>query len=145
MTTTPTPLPFTIETDGTSGKITVAGQDVSALVRSGTLQFGAGDIPALTLDLVPRAGRIDAVGVVTVNHGYDDPGARREFHAATANLIRNGLDLEELQRRVDARLDSMADSPLVATCAAIADMFTATVDHIEITSVSDEFARYVPA
>ncbi len=129
--TTPTPLPFTIETDryGRPVKLVVDGQDVSHMAYAATFRAEAGDIPTLTVELRPRAGRIDAVGIVEVVPHVDDGELTRQVAATvTAHLtalatdLRNLATTPEFHEEVQALLTSMGADPIAATANQVAAM-----------------------
>lgn len=129
--TTPTPLPFTIETDGhgRTNRLVIDGQDVSDMAYAATFRAEAGQAPTLTVDLRPRAGRIDAVGYVEVVPSVDDIELARQVAAtvaahlnALATDLRSFADTPEFHEQVQASLTSMGADPIAATANQVAAM-----------------------
>lgn len=128
MADTPASLPFTIDLEGTRGTMTVDGHDITNQVRCGTVSFGDGDLPRLSIDLVPRAGRIEGEGIIEVSrHEFDTDEGRRAFYDLVEEQIRH-IDPDQVRAMAEARLTSMGDDPYAATVEAVADLFRAAIE-----------------
>jgi hypothetical protein len=152
MTTPTAPTQFRIVTDGPRATIEVDGRDLTDVSRGYLLTHQAGELPHLTVDLIPRAGDVSGLGNVTINRSHEDVQAEhRELQAMTVAWLRSIASSEQVAAEVQASLPSMAADPYAATAHHLADLLEQMLDHnaapapehVEVTTLGDDMASYV--